>query len=184
MLQSVASAMPMLPDHIVGDRALLDGMHQIRILVAEDVKMNQVIATTLLRGAGLDVVVVDNGAEAVEAVQSGNFDLVLMDIEMPVMGGLDATRKIREMPRAIRWIPIIALSGNASPDTVERCRRAGMNDHMEKPMNLKTMLEMVARWSGGAPRWRTDHSTVPDPVELAGNTVPGRQVIPPASIRP
>jgi CheY-like chemotaxis protein/nitrogen-specific signal transduction histidine kinase len=122
-----------------------------RILVAEDVYMNQIVVDALLKAAGHEVTLVGNGAEAVEAVQSRDYDLVLMDMEMPVMDGISATRAIRGLGERVREIPIVALTANAMADEIARCRAAGMNDHLAKPIDREILVAVVARWSGQAP---------------------------------
>jgi PAS domain S-box-containing protein len=124
----------------------------VRILVVEDIKMNQLIVETMLRDAGHEVAVVEDGQAGVEAVRGGAYDLVLMDMEMPVMGGLEATRRIRDLGPSVRQIPIIALTANAMPNEAERCRAAGMNDYLTKPIDQARLLHVVARWSGAADR--------------------------------
>ena len=118
------------------------------ILVAEDLHINQVIVKAMLSAAGHDVTIVTNGAEAVEAVTQKHFDLVLMDIEMPLMDGIAATAAIRAMPGTVRDIPIIALTANAMLDEVDRCKAVGMNDHLAKPIEREKLLRLVGRWSG------------------------------------
>ncbi|HEX4211560.1 MAG TPA: PAS domain S-box protein, partial [Candidatus Binataceae bacterium] len=117
-----------------------------RILVAEDIHMNQVIVESMLTIAGHSVTLVNNGGEAVEAIQSGDYDLVLMDMEMPEMDGLAATRAIRALAAPLSTIPIIALSANAMPQEIARCRAAGMNDHLSKPIDRTALLIAIARW--------------------------------------
>ena len=118
-----------------------------RILVAEDVKVNQVIIERLLTRAGHEVTLVENGAEAVIAVKEKPFDLVLMDMRMPVMDGVEATRAIRRLDSAKRLIPIIGLTANATPEDAARCFAAGMDDHLIKPVDRATLIHAVARWS-------------------------------------
>ena len=118
-----------------------------RILVADDLLMNQLVVEGLLTVAGHQVTVVGDGAAAVEAVQAEAFDLVLMDMEMPVMDGLSATRAIRGLDLFVRDIPIIALTANAMPEEVARCRAAGMNDHLTKPVDRDALMAAVAKWS-------------------------------------
>jgi CheY-like chemotaxis protein len=119
-----------------------------RILVVEDIAMNQVIVETLLRDAGHQVTVVDDGQAGLDAVRDGGYDLVLMDMEMPIMGGVEATRRIRAFDGAVGQIPIIALTANAMPSEAERARAAGMNDYLMKPIDQIQLLKLVARWSG------------------------------------
>ena len=123
-----------------------------RILVAEDMLINQMVVEGILTHAGHHVALVSDGAAAVAAVAKGGFDLVLMDMHMPVMDGLDATRAIRALPGLVRNIPIIALSANAMPPEIELCQAAGMNGHLAKPIQQDTLLETVALWSDLADR--------------------------------
>ena len=118
-----------------------------RVLVAEDLYINQVVVEELLARAGHDVTLVNDGQAAVEAVRDGAFDLVLMDVEMPVMNGLDATRAIRALAAPTCDIPIIALTANAMVEEVARCRAAGMNECLSKPISQTALLGAVARWS-------------------------------------
>jgi PAS domain S-box-containing protein len=119
-----------------------------RILVADDIVTNRLVADGLLKAAGHEVTLVADGAAAVAAVQAGRYDLVLMDMEMPVMDGLSATRAIRRLDGDVRDIPIIALTASAMPEEVARCRAAGMNDHLAKPIERASLLATVALWSG------------------------------------
>ena len=123
------------------------GGPSLEILVAEDVQVNQVIIDRMLSRAGHRVTLVDNGAAALEAVQKRRFDLVLMDMRMPGMDGVTATEAIRRLPGREQAIPIIGLTANATPEDAARCRAAGMNDHMIKPVDRATLLRAVASWS-------------------------------------
>jgi signal transduction histidine kinase/CheY-like chemotaxis protein len=119
---------------------------QARILVAEDIKVNQVIIERLLTGIGHQVTLVENGAEAVEAARTGSFDLVLMDMRMPVMDGVAATRAIRALDGPRGTIPILGLTANATPEDTARCLEAGMNDHMIKPIDRAALARAVTKW--------------------------------------
>ena len=121
-----------------------------RVLIVDDVKVNQLIVDAFLKAAGHKTTVVDNGAEAVEAVQAQDYDLVLMDMEMPVMDGIAATQTIRRLGDRVRDIPIVALTANAMAEEIARARQAGMNDHLAKPVDRDVLLAMVAKWSGEA----------------------------------
>ncbi|GGF46595.1 hypothetical protein GCM10011611_61260 [Aliidongia dinghuensis] len=118
-----------------------------RVLVVDDLLMNQLVVEGLLTMAGHDAVTVDNGAAAVEAVQAQPFDLVLMDMEMPIMDGITATKAIRRLPAPLSSIPVVALTANAMPVEVARCRAAGMNDHLTKPVDQEALLAAVDRWA-------------------------------------
>jgi PAS domain S-box-containing protein len=125
------------------------GEIRARILVADDIEMNRMIVGGYLKQAGHIACFAPNGAEAVEAVKASDFDLVLMDMEMPVMDGISATKAIRALGDRIRDIPIIALTANAMAEEVARCRAAGMNDHLPKPIDRAKLLTAIQRWSRG-----------------------------------
>ncbi|MDZ4798962.1 MAG: PAS domain S-box protein [Bryobacteraceae bacterium] len=125
-----------------------------RILLAEDNQINQRVAIGLLTRFGLRVDAVANGAEAVSALESIPYDLVLMDVQMPVVDGLEAARKIRHPQSSVlnRAIPIIALTAHAMQSDRQRCLDAGMNDFLTKPISRQALSEAVSRWlpAGGA----------------------------------
>jgi PAS domain S-box-containing protein len=135
---------------IAADGAGTAARASARILVADDVHMNQILVEALLKAAGHEVVLVGNGAEAVEAVQARDYDLVLMDMEMPVMDGISATLAIRSLGERVRDIPIVALTANAMAEEIARCRAAGMNAHIAKPIDREILLAAIAKWSGQA----------------------------------
>ncbi len=116
-----------------------------RLLLVEDNEINQQVAAELLTAAGFQVDVADNGALAVEMVQRDRYDLVLMDMQMPVMDGLEATKRIRELPGLGR-LPIIAMTANAMVADRQRCLDAGMNDHIAKPIEPATFWEKLQAW--------------------------------------
>jgi PAS domain S-box-containing protein len=120
----------------------------IRALVVEDNAANRELITTLLSPFDIEIDTACDGAEAVEAVSRGGYDVILMDMQMPVMDGLTATRRIRALAdRQIATIPIIAMTANVLPEQVARCREAGMDDHLGKPINLTLLLQALARWT-------------------------------------
>lgn len=116
-----------------------------RVLLVDDHPMNRELGKALLTLAGCDVVTADDGAQALEAVQADSFDLVLMDVHMPRMDGLTATRAIRALPGPLAAIPIIALSADVLPEQIARCRAAGMDDHVAKPIRREDLIAAVAR---------------------------------------
>jgi two-component system, sensor histidine kinase and response regulator len=118
----------------------------LRILFAEDNLVNQKLAVRLLEKAGHVVVVVENGAQSVEITARERFDLVLMDVQMPVMGGLEATAAIRtrETLHSARHLPIIAMTANAMKGDREVCLAAGMDDYVAKPIQSRLLAETVA----------------------------------------
>jgi len=116
-----------------------------RVLLVDDHPMNRELGKALLTLAGCETVTADDGAQALEAVQAGDFDLVLMDVHMPGMDGLTAARAIRALPGPISAIPIIALSADVLPEQIARCRQAGMDDHVGKPIRREDLITAVAR---------------------------------------
>lgn len=119
----------------------------VRLLVVEDRTMNQEIARVFLEHAGYDVHVVDSGAGAIAAVQTERFDAVLMDMQMPEMDGLEATRRIRALGGDLARMPIIALSARVRPEDILECRAAGMDDHLGKPFDRHQMYRVIDRWT-------------------------------------
>ena len=117
------------------------------VLVVDDVLMNREIAGTFLRAGGHRVVCVEGGTEAVAAVAITDFDVVLMDVRMPKMDGLEATRRIRALEGARGRVPIVALTAHAFTEQVAECRNAGMDSHLAKPFNPGMLLAAVARVS-------------------------------------
>lgn len=118
-----------------------------RILVADDNHVNQIVVQSLLLRDGHTVVLVSDGAEAVEAVRTSTFDLVFMDMQMPIMDGVAASRAIRDLPAPLGTIPIVALTANAMAEQVELCNAAGMNAHLSKPIDRELLRQAVARWT-------------------------------------
>ena len=131
----------------------------MRILLAEDNHINQVVAAETLRQHGYHCEIVTNGVAAVEAVIRSRFDLVLMDCQMPEMDGYEATRRIRaleaqgNLPHAPTGgrLPIIALTANAVKATASRCLEAGMDDHVSKPINPKVLVKKIESAFSPAP---------------------------------
>ena len=122
------------------------GAEGIRILLAEDNAINALLTRTLLEAEGCIVDTVEDGIYAVEAMKTKAYDLIFMDMRMPQMDGLIATRKIRAMDHASKGLPIVALTANAFDDDRNACFDAGMNDFMTKPVSAEELSEMVARW--------------------------------------
>ena len=120
----------------------------LRLLLVEDAEANQELVSTILRSVGIEVDIAANGAEAVEAMRTSHYDVVLMDVQMPVMGGVQATRLIRRMTGAPARVPIIALSANVLPHQVAEYRSAGMDAHLAKPINPREMLAAIGYWAG------------------------------------
>jgi len=121
----------------------------MRLLLAEDNEVNQMLAVEILQGVGLQVDVAPNGAEAVDARFRRAYDLILMDVQMPVMDGFEATRAIRrrEDRDGTAAIPIIAITANAIEGDRQACLSAGMNDYLAKPFTPASLINTVRRWA-------------------------------------
>jgi CheY-like chemotaxis protein len=122
----------------------------LRVLLAEDVDVNRELVRVMLEPFDIDLETAVNGVEAIEAVMRSAYDLVLMDVQMPVMDGLTAVTRIRELedPAQPR-LPIIAMTANVLPEQVRRCLDAGMDGHIGKPISPSELLETIAAWTGG-----------------------------------
>jgi CheY-like chemotaxis protein len=118
------------------------------VLVAEDNDVNREILTAMLRGMGCKVIVAKDGVQAVEVSRTESYDLILMDVQMPEMDGIDACRAIRarEVNQKMVRKPIIALTANALTDDRENCLAAGMDDYMTKPFMRAQLLALIQRW--------------------------------------
>ncbi|WP_435626670.1 response regulator [Candidatus Ferrigenium straubiae] len=143
-LMTCNSGMGMLSSPEPGKETHVDltGLH---VLLVEDNKFNQQLANALLMRAGVEVGIADDGIEAMQALQRERFDAVLMDMQMPKMDGLEATRLIRENP-ALADLPIIAMTANAMIGDRDACLAAGMNDYISKPVQYEAMYATLARW--------------------------------------
>jgi CheY-like chemotaxis protein len=148
-LEETAEAEPPPPPPAPSPNAA--GTRPRRVLVVDDVAPNRMVARALLEGAGHAVEAVADGADAVEAVRHGAFDLVLMDVHMPGMDGLETTRRIRALEGPERQVRIIALTADALRDRVEACLAAGMDGHLAKPLDRATLLTLVDGVGAPAP---------------------------------
>ena len=122
------------------------GLH---ILLAEDNKINQEYASLLLKKAGHKVTIAENGHQAVDALRGADFDLILMDIQMPELDGIQATRQIRQLPPPKNAVPIFAMTANAMSGVREEYLAAGMNDYVSKPFQPALLLEKLERVAAG-----------------------------------
>jgi CheY-like chemotaxis protein len=120
----------------------------LRVLLVEDNRVNQRLASRLLEKRGYEASVAENGQIALAALEQGRFDAVLMDMQMPVMDGIEATRRIRENEAAggLARIPIIAMTANAMQGDRERCIEAGMDDYITKPIAQANLLATLSQW--------------------------------------
>ncbi|MCK5195497.1 MAG: response regulator [Desulfobulbaceae bacterium] len=120
-----------------------------RILLVEDSTTNQLVASEILKVMGCEVDIAENGCEAVDAVKEKEYDLILMDCQMPVMDGFKATTEIRrheQEENAGTRIPIIALTGNVIHGVQEKCQAAGMDDYLSKPFTIDELQEKLGHW--------------------------------------
>ncbi|MGH7012384.1 MAG: ATP-binding protein, partial [Caulobacteraceae bacterium] len=122
-----------------------DHLEGLRVLVVEDNPVNRMVASVILQGAGIEVVTSEDGAEGVAAVERADFDLVCMDIQMPVMDGVEATRRIRAMAPPKGRIPILAATANVLPDQLDLYRRTGVDAVVAKPISPERLIGEVAR---------------------------------------
>ncbi|ELQ3743568.1 response regulator, partial [Vibrio vulnificus] len=140
------------------EKPVFDGQ---TLLLVEDNEVNQEVAIGLLNGTNLNIITADNGKLAIEALEHHPIDLVLMDMQMPVMDGITATKAIRERAE---WatLPIVAMTANAMQSDVERCHEAGMNDHVAKPINVHNLYQVLSQYlsaSNAASHTSSSHST-------------------------
>jgi CheY-like chemotaxis protein/anti-sigma regulatory factor (Ser/Thr protein kinase) len=120
----------------------------VRLLLVEDVAVNRELVKTVLAPFDIEIETAEDGVQAIEAFRQNGYDLVLMDVQMPVMDGLTATRRIRALPMpAAATTPIVAMTANVLPDQIARCVEAGMDDHLGKPMKPADLLSAIARWT-------------------------------------
>ncbi len=133
------------PVAIVGDSTV--DLHGARVLLVEDNRINQMVATELLSMLGVTTTIACNGQEAVDAVRDNDFDLVLMDIQMPVMDGLTAAQTIRKLPKpGMDKLPILAMTAHALDVDYQKSLSAGMNDHLTKPIDPDVLRTALQRW--------------------------------------
>ena len=142
VLRAATSADPVVAPSRAGPPPNLRGA---RVLLVEDNVINQQVAAEILQSAGVIVDIAGNGLEAVRGVRARHYDAVLMDVQMPVMDGLQATEAIRAI-ETLKALPIIAMTASVLRGDREGCLRAGMNDYVSKPINVDKMLSTLARW--------------------------------------
>lgn len=136
-------------------------MRRARILLVDDNKVNRKLLAAVLEADGYRVEEAGSGREAVEGVRLLSYDLVLMDVQMPDMDGVEATAAIRSLAGRRAGVPIIAISGDIGDDVAERCRAAGMNDHLGKPVTPETLQRVVAHWTRPAGEGVLEKPTAP-----------------------
>ncbi len=123
-------------------------LKELNILLAEDNRINQRIAIITFRQTGVSIDIASNGQEAVDMCRQKHYDLILMDMQMPVMDGLEATRQIRSFEKETKsahCVFIVALSANSISERKEECIRAGMDDFMEKPFQVSVLRDLFSK---------------------------------------
>jgi len=136
-------ARPLGPTHV--SDAGLEAVRNARVLLVEDNDINQQVARELLQDAGMRVDVAANGEAALAMLEQDTFDLVFMDMQMPVMDGLEATRALRRVPR-LADLPVVAMTANAMEQDRQQCLDSGMNDFLSKPIDPRELLGVLVRW--------------------------------------
>jgi CheY-like chemotaxis protein len=144
-----------------------------RVLIAEDHDINQMLIVALAEAAGLAPIIAADGQQAVDMVRAAAVDgrpfaMVLMDMQMPVVDGLDATRQLRALGFTAEMLPIIALTANAYPEDRKACLAAGMQAHLGKPVRLRDLQDMAARFIDGK-------TEAEEPVEVVSGPKPVAQ---------
>jgi CheY-like chemotaxis protein len=152
-----AVAHPKSAEALAGGDAPVQMPLQGAVLLVEDNPINQMVATAMLEKLGVTVTLADDGVAAIEKVKAGRYDLVLMDCQMPVMDGYQATAIIRADTAVDPHLHIIAVTANTMPGDDEKCRAAGMNDVLAKPFSLQQLRGTLERW-------------LPPPVQRCGDT--------------
>jgi CheY-like chemotaxis protein len=140
------AGVPAAAQGLITAHSISEQRSSLRILLADDNPLNCRLAVLMLEKAGHAIDVVADGAAAIEAVRARPYDLVLMDVQMPGIDGLEATRRIRRLPIAQAGLPVIAITANAMAGDDRRCLAAGMNDYVTKPIDRARLLSAVARW--------------------------------------
>ncbi len=139
-----ASTATIAADQGQGTNFMLKGA---KVLLAEDEPISRILIETLLEQAGLEIDVVENGKQAVEKAAAGDYQAILMDVQMPVMDGLEATREIRNHERQHGGhLPIVALTAHAMHGDREKCLQAGMDDYLTKPLGKAELFDVLARY--------------------------------------
>ncbi|MDD1624495.1 MAG: PAS domain S-box protein [Methylococcaceae bacterium] len=131
-------------------KSLVQSSAAAHILLVEDSPTNQAVLLVMLRSGGHSVDVADSGTASIAAARTNHYDLIFMDVSMPDMNGMDATRSIRQLGGAAASVPIIAMTAHAVKGYKEMCLAAGMNGYATKPINKKDLLALVEKWCGNA----------------------------------
>lgn len=135
---------PIPPDDTADQLPLLSAKYPLRILLAEDNAINQQLALIILTKMGYEPEVAENGKQVLDLLRQRPFDLIFMDIQMPEMDGLEATRIIRAT-HSVQPL-IIAMTANAAREDKEECLTEGMNDYLSKPVNIDELVQVLEKW--------------------------------------
>jgi len=122
----------------------IDAKPVFRVLLAEDVKLNQILTQKLLARSGYQIDIAENGLQAIEAMRNADYDVILMDVQMPEMDGIEATRQIRDLPGAKKFVTIIALTAQTEGNAQDELRAAGMDDYISKPINFDILFSKLS----------------------------------------
>jgi CheY-like chemotaxis protein len=122
----------------------IDTKPVFRVLLAEDVKLNQMLTQKLLARSGYVIDIAENGRQAIEALNNADYDVILMDVQMPEMDGIEATKQIRLLPGEKKSVPIIALTAQADVNTEDELRAVGMDDYISKPINFDILFSKLS----------------------------------------
>ncbi len=150
----------------------LAGLAGYRLLLVDDNPINRDIVLGFLEGTGLIIDVAEDGSQAVEDFRQAPYDLILMDVQMPVMDGYEATSQIRDLDPAV---PIIALTANAFQEDMDRTRAAGMNEHLSKPIDVEQLYAVLTTYLKGGPTQglaRSETPLAPQPEPAGGASQP------------
>jgi len=129
------------------DKAKTISNPNVRVLLVEDNKVNQQVAIAILKKAGCTVDAVDNGQDAIQQIRKATYHVVLMDCQMPIMDGFEATARIRAMDEPLRNLPIIAITAHALKEDQEKCIESGMNDYVSKPVSRQILIDMINKYT-------------------------------------
>ena len=151
LVNLLRTATGLQPLHSESGQVLEASSEPLTILLVEDNRVNQLVASGMVRKLGHSVDLAENGERALEALRNRRYDLVLMDCQMPVMDGFEATRQARREP-GLQSVPIIAVTANVMQGDREDCLAAGMDDYLTKPYTLEAMRDVIARWAGSVHR--------------------------------
>ncbi len=139
-----------------GTQVMPQPILELKVLVVEDNELNQLVAQDLLTSLGIEVTLADSGQAAITLATEQDFDLILMDVQMPGMDGYETTVAIRALNTASAQLPIIAMTANAMAEDREQCLAAGMDDYLPKPIDHKQLAALLTRWAGRRSTWQPE----------------------------